>query len=194
MAEKKAREADDARNTADLGRIKAEEDAKSFMNARLVEEEAKIQAQNARKAAEDAQQRAEADAKAKAEALEKALDELEKYRAESKSNTVATFASGYARPLDQNEFLVVADGNVVHISSNVESCKEYLNKNYEVGAPKPERMVCELRKGKVVEDPHTCGGQNQGDGLTAGFNKYWSDWQDIQRMNDIAQKWADQGN
>jgi hypothetical protein len=34
-------------------------------------------------------------------------------------------------------------------------------------------MVCEVLNGKVIDDPHTCGGQNQGGGVNAGFNKYW---------------------
>eukprot|EP01083_Nonionella_stella_P088158 245508_1 len=56
------------------------------------------------------------------------------------------------------------------------------------GASNPQRMVCEVRNGKVNDDPHTCGGQNQGGGLKEGFNKWWNGWDAIHEMNAIAQK------
>ena len=62
---------------------------------------------------------------------------------------------------------------MVHASDNVESCKDYLNKKYGRGVASPQRMVCEVLNGKVIDDPHTCGGQNRGGGVNAGFNKYW---------------------
>ena len=40
-------------------------------------------------------------------------------------------------------------------------------------------------------DPHRIGGQDQGKGNAAVFNKYWNDWNDIRRMIAIAQAYAD---
>ena len=70
-----------------------------------------------------------------------------------------------AEAVKPNQFLVIARGKVVHVSDNVESCKDCLNKNYGRGVALPQRMVCEVRNGVVVDDPHTCGGQNQGGGV-----------------------------
>eukprot|EP01083_Nonionella_stella_P152172 487394_1 len=86
------------------------------------------------------------------------------------------------------KFVVVAGGQVVHESKQIATCKEYLMKNYGRGASNPQRMVCEVRNGKVNDDPHTCGGQNQGGGLKEGFNKWWNGWGAIREMNAIAQK------
>lgn len=36
--------------------------------------------------------------------------------------------------------------------------------NFGRGASNPQRMVCEVIDDKVKDDPHTCGGQNQGGG------------------------------
>jgi hypothetical protein len=72
--------------------------------------------------------------------------------------------SQQAEAVKPTQFLVIARGKVVHVSAdNVESCKEFLNKNYGRGVALPQRMVC--RNGVVVDDPHTCGGQNQGGGV-----------------------------
>ena len=55
----------------------------------------------------------------------------------------------------------------------------------------PSRMVTEVQHGIVKMDPHMIGGQDQGKGNVAGFNKYWNDWNDIRRMIAIAQAYAD---
>jgi hypothetical protein len=55
-------------------------------------------------------------------------------------------------------------------------------------------MVCEVRNGVVVDDPHTCGGQNQGGGVNAGFDKYCDGWPSVRLMNSIAQKYVDEAN
>ena len=52
-------------------------------------------------------------------------------------------------------------------------------------------MVAVAQYGKVLDDPHSIAGQNQGAGMKAGFNKRWQGWQDIRQMNEIAQKYLD---
>jgi hypothetical protein len=46
-------------------------------------------------------------------------------------------------------------------------------------------MICEMSKNGAKSDPHTVGGQNQGGGVTAGFNKWWYGWGDINEMNKM---------
>jgi hypothetical protein len=68
------------------------------------------------------------------------------------------------KPSPPERFLVVAAGKVVLDSNSVEVCKDYLMNNFGRGASNPQRMVCEVIDDKVKDDPHTCGGQNQGGG------------------------------
>jgi hypothetical protein len=88
-------------------------------------------------------------------------------------------------------FLVVADGKVVKKFTNVGDAKKYLADNYPSGSYTPQRMCVEVKNGVVSSDPHTCGGENQGAGLKAGWNKFWWDWNAINAMNDVATKWID---
>lgn len=45
--------------------------------------------------------------------------------------------------------------------------------------------------GKVLDDPHSIAGQNQGAGMDAGFNKSWHGWDEIRDMNRVAQEYLD---
>jgi hypothetical protein len=83
-------------------------------------------------------------------------------------------------------FLVVVNKKVVHHSGDLEDCKKYLMTKFGKGANRPSRMICEVTNGKVVEDPHTVGGQNQGAGVNAGFNKWWMGWGEIHAMQAVA--------
>ncbi len=94
-------------------------------------------------------------------------------------------------PITSHQFFVVAGTQVVHASTEIESCKTYLNNNYAKGSSTPQRMVCEAINGIIVHDPHTCGGQNQGAGSESGFNKYWGNWASIATMNTVARKYLE---
>ncbi len=83
---------------------------------------------------------------------------------------------------------VVAGGSIVHDSTNVESCKNYLNNNYGRGASNPQRMIVEVMNGQIVQDPHSCAGQDQGGGVNTGFNKYWNNWDSIRQMQAIVKR------
>ncbi|CAK9008277.1 unnamed protein product [Durusdinium trenchii] len=87
-------------------------------------------------------------------------------------------------------FLAVAFGAVRGVFADVEQAKEELMK-YPPGAPQPQRMVAGAQYGKIQEDPHSMAGQNQGAGMAAGFNKAWYGWDDIHKMNQIAQEYLD---
>ena len=80
---------------------------------------------------------------------------------------------------------VVAGNTIVKDSTNIEVCKNYLNQHYGRGASSPQRMIVEVKNGKVIQDPHSCAGQNQGGGVGAGFNKWWNDWPDIRNMQAV---------
>jgi len=48
-------------------------------------------------------------------------------------------------------------------------------------------MIVEVKNGTEINpDPHTIGGQNQGGGVDAGFNKFWWNRDFINRMNEGA--------
>ena len=85
-------------------------------------------------------------------------------------------------------YIVVAGGAVKGSFTDLEEAKAVLNE-YPSQAPQPFRMVCAAQYGKVLEDPHTVGGQNQGAGVAAGFNKAWWGWPQIREMNKIAQEY-----
>jgi len=88
-------------------------------------------------------------------------------------------------------FLVVADGKVVKKFANVGDAKKYLADNYSRGSWTPQRMCVEVRNGVVSPDPHTCGGEYQGGGLSSGWNKFWMDWNAIRSMNAVATAWIE---
>ena len=93
-----------------------------------------------------------------------------------------------AQTEDQKCYIVVAGGAVKGSFTDLEEAKALLN-SYPSQAPQPFRMVCAAQYGKVLEDPHTVGGQNQGAGVAAGFNKAWRGWTEIREMNKIAQEY-----
>lgn len=93
---------------------------------------------------------------------------------------------------DGKYFLIVANGAVVHHSADIEDNKKYLMTKYGSGASRPSRMIAEVSGGKVAEDPHTVGGQNQGGGVNAGFNKWWLNWNDIHKMTAVAKQYLAQ--
>mmetsp|Transcript_77555 Transcript_77555/g.147501 ORF Transcript_77555/g.147501 Transcript_77555/m.147501 type:complete len:1011 (-) Transcript_77555:98-3130(-) len=65
--------------------------------------------------------------------------------------------------------------------SDVEAAKTELNK---ITASMCNRqMICEMSKSGAKKDPHRVGSQNQGLGTKAGFQKYWRNWGEINRMN-----------
>ena len=90
---------------------------------------------------------------------------------------------------DGSYFMIVADGKVVHHSADLEDNKNYLNTKYGKGVNSPSRMIVDVSNGTVSEDPHTVGGQNQGGGVNAGFNKWWWNWNDIHAMTAVAKNY-----
>lgn len=88
-------------------------------------------------------------------------------------------------------YLVVAGGKVIGEFEDIEDAKEALKK-FPPGTRRPSRLVLEVVDGIIQKDPHTVGGQNQGLGVEAGFNKFWWDWHDIKKMIVIAQKYVDE--
>merc|ERR1712194_39394 len=61
--------------------------------------------------------------------------------------------------------------------------KNELNKS--LGSWSNRQMICEMSASGVKNDPRTVGGQNQGGGALNGFQKYWRDEADMQRMNGM---------
>ena len=88
-----------------------------------------------------------------------------------------------------SEFLVIHNGKVTGRYDTIEEAKAKLS-TYPTGSS-PSRMIAEVKDGTVLSDPHTVGGQNQGGGLGAGFNKWWGDWSDINRMVKVAQDYLE---
>lgn len=89
-------------------------------------------------------------------------------------------------PVDAKVTFIVVVGNKVAGKFNrIKLAIAVLNK-VKLGASKPSRCIFEIRNGKVQPDPHIIGGHRQGQGLKVGFNKWWWDWWDINRMFRIA--------
>ena len=82
----------------------------------------------------------------------------------------------------QRFVVVVGDAAVGMYSTSAEAVERL--KQCPTGFT-PSRMICEVVDGKVAADPQMLSdGTNQGGG---GVNKYWLGWDDIERMNAIAQ-------
>ena len=78
-------------------------------------------------------------------------------------------------------FLVVNDKNVVGSYNDIEAAKAVL-----MGMNKGNRLIAEVESPNGLNrDPHIVGGQNQGKGIRAGFNKYWCGWSCINKLMDI---------
>lgn len=75
-------------------------------------------------------------------------------------------------------FCVVSGGKVHDAFCDIEEAKTKL-KSVATGS----RMICEVSRGQAKADPHQVGGQNQGGGTSAGFDKWWSGWAGINDMN-----------
>ena len=79
--------------------------------------------------------------------------------------------------------MVVTDNGVVGKYADIETAKRVLG-----GVSTRNRFVAEVYTGNVLKrDPHTVGGQMQSSGNSAGFNKWWGGWSDINRLMNIAQ-------
>ena len=74
---------------------------------------------------------------------------------------------------------------------NIEDAKSHLMKRYPVGSRKSQRMIVEVKNGVITTDPHKIGGQNQGGGVAAGFNKFWWNRDFINTMNKAAKTYLD---
>ena len=81
------------------------------------------------------------------------------------------------------QFLVVDSKCVLGSFSDIEKAKESLAQ-----IKQGIRLIAEVDEhGKLNRDPHIVGGQNQNQ--AAGFNKYWRDWPDINKIMDICEKY-----
>ena len=79
------------------------------------------------------------------------------------------------------KFLVVRDSGVVGTYNDLEDAKQAL-----MSINSGNRLIAEVdSNGNLLRDPHIVGGQNQGKGMQAGFNKYWCGWDCINRLMDM---------
>lgn len=85
-------------------------------------------------------------------------------------------------------YYVVVEDEVVGRFCSVEEAKNRLRDVEGNDGEGPCRMVVEIVNGEVEDDPHWIDGEKQGDGIDAGFNKYWSNWEDIKKMTDAARE------
>ena len=84
-------------------------------------------------------------------------------------------------------FLVVNDKNVVGSYNDVETAKVVLR-----SINRGNRLIAEVKSSNGLNrDPHIVGGQNQGAGISAGFNKYWCGWSCINKLMDICARYLD---
>lgn len=88
-----------------------------------------------------------------------------------------------AAKLDDQRFYAVV-GSVPTGPFSLIHAKNILHK-YPRGNRPPSRAIFEVINGVIVQDPHRVGGENQGLALNAGFNRYWTGWDDINRMYAI---------
>merc|ERR1719482_1948113 len=71
--------------------------------------------------------------------------------------------------------------------STLADAKKELNKRK--GSSSNRQMICEMSShGGAKADPHIVGGEQQGGGPAAGFEKYWYNWNDIHLMNSMCNK------
>jgi len=52
-------------------------------------------------------------------------------------------------------------------------------KIYPQGAKSPSRIIFEVKNGNILDDPRTISGRNQMPGNNAGFNSYWTGWDEV---------------
>ena len=78
---------------------------------------------------------------------------------------------------------MVSDSGVIGAYNDLQEAKQVLN-----GINTGNRFIAEVNSdGNLNRDPHFVGGQNQGAGTSAGFNKHWCDWPCINRLMDICE-------
>ena len=94
----------------------------------------------------------------------------------------------------RNIYLVVENDGVKGSYGNIEDAKSHLMEKYKRESPRPERMIVEVKKGQLGNDPHTIGCQYQSGGIAAGFNKWWQDWDSIRNMNEVASAYLEDHN
>jgi len=91
----------------------------------------------------------------------------------------------------KGKFLVVAGSKVLADVTSLKAAKAVLVNKYLSGATTPSRMVVEVVNGQVLNDPRIIAGQSQELGVAAGFNRYWTGWDDIDTMLWYAQEYLD---
>lgn len=69
--------------------------------------------------------------------------------------------------------------------ADIENAKAELNK--VPGSYSSRQMICEMGAEGAKADATVVGGQNQGDGTAAGFEKFWLDRVDIDDMNAMCE-------
>jgi len=88
------------------------------------------------------------------------------------------------------EYVLVEGNEVKGVYGTTADAKQALAP-YPEGNP-PSRMIVEVINGVVQSDPHTVNGENQGGGVSAGWNKWWGDWFDINRMLGVVRTYIQQ--
>ena len=87
-------------------------------------------------------------------------------------------------------FLVVNETKVVGKFRDIEAAKELLMEYPDKsshGADHANRFVAEVAaNGTLNRDPTWVGGQNQGLGMEAGFNKWWYSWNAINNLMEVS--------
>jgi uncharacterized protein YwgA len=121
------------------------------------------------------------------------IKEVKVYDRALDGSEVQALSATFQKEVDasNNYYLIVAGGQVVFDNNDLEACKKYLMDKYGRKASQPSRMIVEVGTDEDVDaDPHDVGGQNQGGGFDAGFNKWWRNWDDIKSMTAVAEKWV----
>ena len=62
------------------------------------------------------------------------------------------------------------------------------NELKEISKNNKSRMMVEINNGSIQMDPHTINGINQTS--SNGFDKWWSNWDDINTMLEIAKQYV----
>jgi len=90
----------------------------------------------------------------------------------------------------KGEFIVVVAGQVKGKFKFLSKAQAVLN-NYPEGSKPPSRLILEVKDGKVLDDPRMIAGRNQELGISAGFNSYWTGWDDIDSQIWAAETYLD---
>ena len=96
------------------------------------------------------------------------------YQQQQQSEEYQKYSDLYLVPT----FLVVNENGVAGRYTDIEEAKQKLKSN---GGR--IRLIAEVNdRGELNRDPHLVGGQNQGIGIKAGFDKHWRGWNDIDML------------